>query len=63
MEAVGAEHCDEQIYQCLLEAESLSLLSLCPLHGWKHPIPEKGLAQALWKRSTWSMRRGEETCC
>lgn len=63
MEEVGAEHCDDQISQCLLEVERLSLLSLCPRHGSKHPIPEKGLAQALWKMSTWSRRRGEETCC
>lgn len=62
MEVVGAEHC-EQIYQCLLEVESLSLLSLCPLRGWKRPIPEKGLVQALWMMSTRSTTMGEETCC
>lgn len=63
MEGVGAEHRGEQISQRLREVESLSLLSLCPQHGWKHPIPEKGLAQALWTMRTWSMTRGEETCC
>lgn len=63
MEEVGAEHRDDQIYQRLLEVQSLSLLSLCPLHGSKHPIPEKGLVQALWRMSTWRMMRREETCC
>lgn len=65
MEEVEAEHCDDQrgsLFQHLLKEENPSLTSLCPRDGWKHPIPEEGLGQALW-RSMQSKMRGEETCC
>ncbi len=65
-EEVEAEHCGDQrgsLCQHLPKAESPSLQGLCLLDGWKRPIPEEGLGQALWRRSMQSMMRGEETCC
>lgn len=65
MGEVEVEHCGDQpgsLCQCLPKAGSPSLPGLCPLDGWKRPIPEEGLGQALW-RSMQSKTRGEETCC
>lgn len=66
MAEVEAEHCDDRcgsLCQHLPKAEGVSLPCLCPQDGWKHPIPEEGLGRALWRTSTWSTMRGEETCC
>ena len=65
MGEVGAEYCDEQygnLCQHLQRAEDPSLQGLRPLDGWKHPVPEEGQGQALW-RSMQSKMTAEETCC
>lgn len=66
MGEVEEERCGDQrgsLCRHLPKAESPSLPCLFPLDGWKHPIPEEGLGEALWRRSTQSKMREGGTCC
>lgn len=36
---------------------------LGPQDGWRHPIPEEGVGQALWRMSRRNRMKAVETCC